>query len=130
MPRLSIPAVGGDTWPSFQNGGILSLPDRVNANSPQLSEEIAWQVDLTGYGQSSPVVWGGHVYVTSVEGPNKETYHITAYRLEDGEMLWEHAVTNATPQENNNYVSRAAPTPAADEEGVDLLSGRVGTWWR
>ena len=30
-------------------------------------------------GQSAPVVWGGRVYVTAVEGDNKETYIVQAH---------------------------------------------------
>jgi hypothetical protein len=112
------PASAGDTWPSFQNGGRMSLELPDAPANWVLSEEITWNADLLGYGQSSPVVWGGQVYVTSVEGANKETYHIAAYDVGDGTKLWQHAVINASPVKNSNYVSRAAPTPAADANGL------------
>lgn len=108
----------GNDWASFQNGGQVSLPSSAAVGEWKLGTDLAWTADLTGYGQSSPVVWGEHVYVTSVEGPEKETYLVSAYALADGKQVWQHKVKNATPQESSNYVSRAAPTPAADAAGV------------
>lgn len=84
----------------------------------QLSEAITWQVELRGYGQSSPVIWNQNVYVTTVEGANKETCLVTAYELRTGNQLWQYECENATPQESNNYVSKAAPTPVADQRGL------------
>jgi outer membrane protein assembly factor BamB len=113
---MTVPATAGENWSSFQNAGKVSMA--ADAAGLTLSEEIAWSVSIAGYGQSSPVVWDGRVYVTSVEGPNKETYHVTAYGLRDGTELWQYDVANASPRENNNYVSKAAPTPAADADGL------------
>ncbi len=104
----------GENWPSFQNGGQVSLE---SDHAAKLSER-KWTATIKGYGQSSPVAFNGQVYVTSVSGENKDQYHITAYRIADGEQIWQHDLANATPQENNNYVSKAAPTPAADDNGV------------
>jgi outer membrane protein assembly factor BamB len=104
----------GENWSSFQNGGVVSAAD-----GPEFSElAVNWSIDLVGEGQSSPIVWGDHIYVTSVVGPNKETYHVTAYQLSDGAFLWDHELANASPIENSDYVSKAAPTPAADEQGL------------
>lgn len=110
----SVSAVADENWASFQNGGRVSFAE---AGAPG-DLQLAWTADVAGYGQSSPVIWEGRVYVTSVSGANKETYHVSAYRLADGEKLWQHDFPNASPRESSNYVSKAAPTPAADENGV------------
>ena len=118
IPCSTVAVLAGVSWPSFQNGGQVSLDEEAPASNHVLSNDIAWTAELTGYGQSSPVVWEQHVYVTSVSGDNKETYHVTAYELSSGSQLWQVDVTNATPQESSNYVSKAAPTPSADENGL------------
>jgi outer membrane protein assembly factor BamB len=46
---------------------------------------------------------------------------VTAYGLANGKELWSVKVTNATPEESSNYVSKAAPTPAADTDGLICL---------
>ena len=106
-------SAAGDNWSSFQNGGLVSL-----SSQTEISEKPEWTIDLPGYGQSSPVTWNGNLYVTCVSGENKEKLHVAAYQLEDGERLWTYATSNATPQESSNYISRAAPTPVVDENGV------------
>lgn len=106
--------LAGESWNTFQNGGAPSFAqlDEVSLG------EIRWSCDLQGYGQSSPIVWENQIYITTIEGDNKEKCHITAFDLTTGDQLWQHTVTNASPRENNTYVSRAAPTPAADGRGV------------
>ena len=103
-------------WPGFQNGGDLSLEADA---SPWLGELMtAWTTKIEGHGQASPVVWDGRVYATSTIGENKETFRIVCLDAETGERLWKWDVENPSPKPNNVYTSRAAPTPAADEDGV------------
>jgi len=110
-------AHAGEAWPSFQNGGHATISAPVPRSWTE-ETGVAWKTDLEGYGQSSPVVWDGRIYVTSVSGPKKETYHIGAYSLADGKKLWQHDLKNAAPQESTSYVSRAAPTPVVDAGGL------------
>lgn len=108
----SLPAA--DTWPSFQNGGTVSTTD---GTAIQLGD-VNWEAGLQGYGQSSPIVWNQLVYITTIEGDHKDQCHVSAYKLADGTKAWQHTVANASPAENSNYISRAAPTPVADSDGV------------
>lgn len=115
---LVVAAHADQNWSSFQNGGNISLTADETAGQWMLSDDIRWSTPLPGYGQSSPVVWDGKAYVTSVEGANKETYHVSAIDLANGEIVWDHQLANASPQESSNYVSKAAPTPTVDADGV------------
>lgn len=106
-----------NSWTSFQNGGRLltaTLPDTWDATG----KNIAWKISLEGYGQSSPVIWNDLVFTTFTSGSKKDNYHVAAYGLKDGAKLWQQDFVNPTPEENNSYVSRAAPTPVVDEQGV------------
>ncbi len=114
---LATSVFAGESWTSFQNGGN---PGRERQELFELGD-IKWEAGLQGYGQSSPIVWDDRVYVTTVEGDNKDHYYVSAYQLSDGAELWKHTVANASPRENNTYVSRAAPSPVADSEGVICL---------
>lgn len=111
-------AAAGDAWSSFQNGGKLAQPATSQPFEWSPSTGIAWRAEVAGTGQSSPVIWDGHVYVTSASGANKETYHVSAWALQTGEKLWRRDFANPTPQENSGYVSVAAPTPAVDAAGL------------
>ncbi|WP_417738490.1 PQQ-binding-like beta-propeller repeat protein [Rosistilla oblonga] len=105
-------------WPAFlgagaRPGATQSLPLEWTA-----TENITWRATLPGHGQSSPVVWGERVFVTGVEGPNKETYHTVCIDLKSGEELWRRSIENSAPVANSYYVSRAAPTPVVDQDRV------------
>ncbi len=106
-------------WPGFLAGG---QPVRVKLESLPLAwsptKNIAWQTPLAGIGQSSPVVWKGQVFVTSVEGPMKDVCHVTALRLTDGQVAWKRSFDSSDKVKDSNYVSRAAPTPVVDERGL------------
>ena len=102
--------------------GFLGPPNAVtiDADLPQewSPESLAYTIDLPGYGQSSPVVLDGTIYITSTEGDMKDECIVSAYALEDGTERWSKRTTNPTPFKNNVYVSRAAPTPVVDSDGV------------
>lgn len=113
----NVAIVANDSWTGFQNGGQLktdSLPDSWDASGTN----IAWKVSIDGYGQSSPVIFAQQAFVTFTSGPNKEKFHVAAFALNDGGKLWQQNFTNPTPEENNSYVSRAAPTPVVDSNGI------------
>jgi outer membrane protein assembly factor BamB len=102
-------------WPAFLGAGA-TLPASLDSLPLTWSptENIAWQVPIVGYGQSSPVVWGDLVFITSVDGPNKEKLITSCYGLAAGELVWQTSIENSSPVESSLYVSRAAPTPLVD----------------
>jgi outer membrane protein assembly factor BamB len=105
-------------WPAFQGPPAADLrPDELPLDwSPD--RNVAWKAAISGYGQSSPVVWGSRVFVTSLSGPMKDTCHVSAIDLKTGKIEWQRDFSSATKVENSNYVSKAAPTPVADENGI------------
>lgn len=112
--------ITGDTvhWSHFLGPGSHAVSEADIPLTWSPNEQVAWRQDLTGYGQSSPVVWGDRVYVSSVRGAMKETLVVTAVRLSDGEKLWEYSLETKHQSENSDYFSRAAPTPIVSEQGV------------
>ena len=105
-------------WPRFLNGGVLQNQkwDLPTEWSPE--NGIEWTADLPGYGQSSPIIYKNTVYVTSVIGPNKEKIAVRAININDGTEKWAFERPNSTLQKNEVMVSRAAPSPVVDEDGV------------
>jgi outer membrane protein assembly factor BamB len=112
------PATFANGWTGFQG----PVPEGANVEAVPMTwspeEGLLWKVEITGYGQSSPVTWGGRAYVTSISGAKKEHCHVTAFDLETGKVLWKHDLDAATQTESSNYISKAAPTPVVDAEGV------------
>ncbi len=116
-------ATGNDAaWSSFQNGGhptiadealAATLPDQWSPN-----ENIAWEADIEGYGQSTPIVAHGQVFVTSTSGENKDNCHVIAYDIHTGKKNWQFDESNPSPFANTPMVSRAAPTGVATDDGL------------
>ena len=118
---FSVTALADDTpdsWPAFLGAGASSTNAETLPIKWSPSENVLWRATLPGHGQSSPVVWGQRVFLTSVEGPQKETFHILCLDLQNGTELWRRSLKNSSPVANSVYVSRAAPTPVVDVSSV------------
>ncbi|GAA4452083.1 PQQ-binding-like beta-propeller repeat protein [Novipirellula rosea] len=115
---IGLSASTPDAWPAFLGAGA-GPRDAINLPlSWSPTENIAWIKPIPGHGQSSPVVWDNRAFVTSVEGPEKNTYHVVCLNTTDGSELWHKQITNSAPEKNSYYISRAAPTPVVDEHRV------------
>jgi outer membrane protein assembly factor BamB len=113
---LLVAAVGD--WPGFRGDGtsLTALKDLPVEWSDE--QNIAWRTELGGYGQSSPVVWGERVFVTSIQGESKERCLVGCYGLKDGKRLWQADNAAAVQVKDSDYVSRGAPTPVVDADGL------------
>ncbi len=69
---LLLATVHAEQWPQFRGLTAGSIPD-----SPGLpdrwsrTDNVVWTLDVPGRGWSSPVVWGDHVFITSVIDPRE-----------------------------------------------------------
>ena len=141
---LLITAAGGDaSWDAFLGAGRRDALARETRSALPLrwSEQdgVQWRQEVVGHGQSSPVVWGDTLYVTSVSGPMKDTFHLSAFDKRTGSPRWSRSFENGAKVKSSFYVSRAAPTPVVDAdrvyaffEGGDVVAvGHDGTeHWR
>ena len=122
------PLAGARHWPGFRGPqfGHSQARDLPLAWSDE--ENIAWRHPVGGYGQSSPVVWDGLVFVTAIDGPWRETQIVEAVDAETGALRWRHTLASSQPVEVTNIVAKGAPTPRVDAERVYYLfeSGDFG----
>ena len=74
-------------WPGFRGSGngCTTAKDLPLKWSP--TENLAWKIDLPGYGQSCPVVWKDRVYVTAVDGKERERGFLMAFDAHTREWL-------------------------------------------
>jgi outer membrane protein assembly factor BamB len=112
-PEAKVPA-----WPGFRGDGSSSTSAGNLPLEWSPAKGVAWQVELPGYGQSSPVIWGDTVFITAASGKMKETLIVAAYDLATGKQKWLKEFPAAAQIEATDYVSKAAPTPAVDAERV------------
>ena len=105
-------------WTGFRGQGTSRASGAGYPLEWSPEKNLAWDVQLPGYGQSSPVVHGSQVFLTALEGPYKETLSVLSLSLETGELLWRRNFSPTQRIKVSNMVSKAAPTPAADADSV------------
>ena len=117
-------------WSSFRGIGNDVSAIRDLPLSWSDDEGIAWQAPLNGYGQSSPVVYGRKVFVTSVDGPEKERGITSCFDLKTGARQWSAEVPASQNVPSSDMVSRGAPTPCVDARAVYVFfeSGDVAAF--
>ena len=107
-----------ETWTGFRGDGSSVV---LNGKLPlewMPGKNISWKTELPGYGQSSPVVWKDTIFLTAIDGKEKEKCILMAYSCSKGGMLWKKEFEASQKGKNNPMMSRAAPTPVVDEKAV------------
>ena len=138
-------------WPQFR--GIEARGISSEANLPSkwsATENIAWKFDIPGRGWSSPIVWGDHIFLTSVinsgttEDPKKglyfggerpkpptsiHQYKVYCLNLYTGKTIWERLAYEGIPETPIHIKSSyASETPVTDGERVYCLFGNLGVF--
>jgi outer membrane protein assembly factor BamB len=123
-------ACGAD-WPQWRGPQFNGVaPD---ANPPLKWDEqtnVRWKTPLPGRGNSSPVVLGDVVYVTTAvrEGTNCQ-FTVLAVGRQDGRILWQKVVCEEPPPAPTHAeASWASGSPIADGELVYAHFGSQGLY--
>ena len=81
------------------------------------AESIAWKVPLKGSGQSSPIIWGDRIFLTSALDNGRQRI-VACFDTQDGSALWEHVAWTGEPEKIHQMNSWASATCATDGEVV------------
>ncbi len=145
------PATPGasQNWPSFrgpQATGVVEGPAPLTWNAEK-GEGVRWKTAIPGLANSSPVVWGDRVYVTtavsaagdsslrtglygdvdSVEDKSEWSWRVYALDKATGKVLWEQVAASGVPKVKRHLkATHANSTPATDGKHVVALFGSAG----
>jgi outer membrane protein assembly factor BamB len=81
-------------WPCFRGadgGGVSITTNAPTSWDPKAGTGIAWKVPTPVRGFSSPIVWGGRVFVSGGDAKLREVVCLDG---KTGQTLWRQAVTN------------------------------------
>lgn len=118
LAALLTPTDDVSAWPGFLGANASPVEPASIPLEWSPEKNIAWTAEIPGHGQSSPVIYGEHAFVTSCDGPNKERLHVLCLQLSDGSVVWDTELESTNPEKNSLYISRAAPTPVVDAKHV------------
>ena len=122
------PAAGdpADTWPRWRGPsgqGEVTGSGYVDRWGPE--ENVRWKVAVPGSGNSSPIVWGDRIFLTTAEAAGARR-SVLAFDRETGKRLWTTAAPNANPERAYPKNGHASSTPTTDGERVYAYFGNHG----
>ena len=108
--------VEAQEWSRFRGPNGSGVSDAKTIPVKWTDSDIRWKAKLPGEGISSPVVWGGKIFVTAAE-PDIGKRHLICLRATDGQELWRQT-ESFRAYKKHKVNSFATCTPAVDAERV------------
>jgi len=122
---LEVTGEGAKYWPRWRGPSGQGLVAAGQYTDTWNAKTGVWKVSVPGRGNSSPIVWGDRIFLTTAYG-NGERLSMLAYSRADGKKLWETFIA----QNGTEYVhyknGYASATPATDGQLVFASFGRHG----
>ena len=123
---ITIEGEGAGYWPGWR--GPSAQGHVVGSGYPDTwsdTENVLWKVAVPGRGNSSPIVWGERLFLTTAR-EGGQTLSILCYRRSDGTLLWETPVPHQGVERVHRKNSRASATPVTDGRRVYASFGSQG----
>ncbi len=117
-------------WPQFR--GPTGDGRVAGAATPLVwsdTENVVWQIPISGLGWSSPCIVDGVIYLTTaVSDGERLSLRALALSADDGRSIWEREVTSiGTVPSIHAKNSHASPTPLVHDGAVYVHFGTYGT---
>jgi outer membrane protein assembly factor BamB len=123
---LSVVGEGAKYWPRWRgpSGQGYVAPGKY-ANTWTPNRNIKWRVRVPGSGNSSPIVWGDRIYLTTAQN-NGAKLSLLAFARADGKQLWEAVVPTDGIENVHQKNGYASATPVTDGQIIYASFGRHG----
>src|SRR5262245_36257802 len=109
-----------DEWPRFRGPNGAGVSEEKSIPVTWAEKDFAWRVAVPGLGHSSPVIWGGRVFLTSAEKKSGRRM-VLAHDLTTGKQLWRRDLDGGAKYKTHNANSFATSTPVVDAERLYTL---------
>jgi outer membrane protein assembly factor BamB len=87
---------------------------------------LLWKTRLPGRGNSSPIVWGDRIFLTSAS-PSGDERFVLCVRASDGKLLWQQLASKGVePGRTHNWNGYASPSCTTDGDHVYAFFGTPG----
>jgi outer membrane protein assembly factor BamB len=113
-------------WPRWRGpSGQGTVNGTGYADTWSDTQNVLWKVPVPGSGNSSPIVWGDHIFVvTSYDNGARKS--VIAFSRRDGKQLWETFAPQAEAEFSNPKNGHASGTPTTDGTRVYAYMGNHG----
>ncbi len=89
------------------------------------SNNILWRAPVPGSGNSSPIVWGNYIFLTTGRDRGR-VLSMLAYDRNSGSLLWETEVVSGRPDRGHAKNGPASATPTTDGQHIFASLGGRG----
>ena len=128
LTLLTVTSLGAANWPAWRGPygtGVCTernLPLRWSTN-----ENVRWRAPLPERGNSTPVIWGNHVFVTqAIEKEGRRL--LLCFDKNTGRLLWESGVTYTEKEPTHETNPYCSASPVSDGERVIVSFGSAGLY--
>jgi outer membrane protein assembly factor BamB len=123
---LSVTGEGANYWPRWRgpSGQGHVMPGKY-ANTWSPTRNVKWRVPVAGAGNSSPIVWGDRIFLTTAQN-NGAKLSLIAFNRADGKQLWETVVPTDGVEHVHQKNGHASATPVTDGQMIYASFGRHG----
>ncbi len=127
LPAAELKSLKSTDWPQWRGPNANGVADgRSLSIRWSTTENIIWSAKLPGWGTSSPVVFGDHVFVTSeVEDQGKKSLLTLCFDRTTGKELWRHDYGLGVDQRTHEKSNLATNTPAVTDDAVYVAFGNA-----
>lgn len=137
-------------WPGFRGANATGVGDGDDAPvswNVETGENVKWTAAIPGLGNSSPVVWGDHVFVTTAVAASGEqtirtgltgagdgvdeavdhSWRVLAFDRSTGKQKWDVEIGRGVPETRRHFkATQANSTPATDGKVVVVVFPTAG----
>ena len=125
VSMIPVTGEGSKYWPRWRGPSGQGLVEGSGyADTWSDNENVLWKAHLPGAGNSSPVVWGDHIFLTTAHDAARRS--ILSLSRRNGELMWESFAPDAAPEHASRKNGLASSTPATDGERVYAFLGNQG----
>ncbi len=123
---IEVEGEGAKYWPRWRGPsgqGVVPTGNYVDRWSP--STNVKWKAPVPGAGNSSPIIWGDHIFLTTAHDGGRRL-SMLAFKRSNGERLWETFIPIDAVEHVHQKNGHASATPATDGSLVYASFGRHG----
>ena len=122
---VGVEGEGAKYWPVWRGPSGQGLATGTYPDTWSATENVVWKKPVPGRGNSSPIVWGDRIFLTSAhEGGRRVS--LIAFRRTDGVQLWEAFAPDGRTGRAHYKNGHASATPSTDGTLVYASFGSRG----
>ncbi len=123
---ITVSGEGAKYWPRWRgpSGQGHVVPGKY-ANTWSPTSNVKWRVPVAGAGNSSPIVWGDRIFLTTAQNRGARL-SLIAFNRADGKQLWDTVVPTDGVEHVHQKNGHASATPVTDGRMIYASFGRHG----